>query len=156
LPHSDLDWVRRAIHGDALGRHEFVVRLERVPATLARRNARLGRPLDRGDLDDLFQEIASLVWAKLGEYSGLGSFDGWVFRFCDLGFRNSARRRKKRPAPLSSTQRTAGSRSAFLSTASHSSIIGPLKALAFGRFNKTDSTPSVLSTCRNSYSPILG
>jgi RNA polymerase sigma-70 factor (ECF subfamily) len=104
LPHPDLDWVRRSLVAEEGSQIELLTRLMAIPKTLAMRNARLGCPLDRGEIEDVAQEVVSLVWEKRAEYAGQCAFEGWVYRFCVLGFLGYWRRRRRFPARLSSTR----------------------------------------------------
>jgi len=103
LPHPDLDMVNGALRGDAGHQDEFVARLRRVPRVLAYRNGRLGGPLNRSELEELAQEVVGLVWAKLGDYAGLCSLDGWVYRFCVLALLGHIRKLRRRPTLLEET-----------------------------------------------------
>lgn len=98
--HPDLLLVRDALRGNDDSRVELVFRLRAVPKAIASGDARFGRRLGRSDLEDLAQEIVSLVWERLGEYAGDGPFDGWVRGFCALGLLGYRRKLRRVPARL--------------------------------------------------------
>ncbi len=99
-PHSDLSLVVGTLAGDRFSLTAIVARLQAIPRTLALCNARLGHPLHASEIEDLAQDVIGLVWSKLQDYAGLGSFDGWVYRFCVLRLKSYRRRRARFPVPL--------------------------------------------------------
>lgn len=98
--HPDLSLVKDALRGDADCQEEILLRLRAIPRTVASRDAKLGRRLGSFDVEDLSQEIVSLVWARLGDYAGDGPFDGWVYRYCALGLLGYRRRLRRLHARL--------------------------------------------------------
>lgn len=98
--HTDLEMVRRTVQGDPLVLKDLITRLQSVPRTLAYRNRKLGRPLNSGELEDLTQDVLGSIWVKLGDYSGRGSFDAWVYRFCVLALLSRLRKLRRLPTPF--------------------------------------------------------
>ncbi|MEZ6016136.1 MAG: RNA polymerase sigma factor [Planctomycetota bacterium] len=63
---------------------------------LARRNARLGGPLDPGDLEDLAQEVFLRVWRGRAGFRHEATLEAWVGRFCLLTLVDELRQRRVR------------------------------------------------------------
>jgi RNA polymerase sigma-70 factor (ECF subfamily) len=99
-PHDDLGLVRRALDGDVVAVESLVGRLGCVYRVLAQRNRRLGEPFAAEELEDLAQDVTIAVWSKLGEFRGLSSIEGWVFRFAHLELIYRLRARDRLPGPL--------------------------------------------------------
>lgn len=93
----DLAFVQKVMAGDRSAIDEFAQRMRCVPRLLTWQNRRFGRPLDDHDLADLAQDIAMIVWRKLGEYRGLGVLEAWIGKVCSLEFRNALRSSRRRP-----------------------------------------------------------
>jgi RNA polymerase sigma-70 factor (ECF subfamily) len=97
---QDLELVQRTRQGDSSAQEEFLERMRSVPKSLALENAKLGRPLGATELEDLVQEVLSLVWRKLADYSGRGAFDAWVYRIGYLELLSRLRKLRRFPALL--------------------------------------------------------
>ena len=93
---SDLALVRAASHGDPQALADFLRRMRCIPLSLAGQNARLGRPLNDQDLEDVAQEVLVLIWNRLGTYAGLSTLETWVYRFSAFTLMNAIRRRRTR------------------------------------------------------------
>lgn len=87
---QDLQMVR-TLHVDPVARDAFSRRLGIVPRILAARNARFGRPLRDQELEELSSDVVLIILRKLENYRGLGSFEGFCYRICDLELRNRVR-----------------------------------------------------------------
>jgi RNA polymerase sigma-70 factor (ECF subfamily) len=93
---SDLELVRALRQGRPEAIAGFVRRMGCVPLQLAAQNARLGRPLNEHDLEDLSQEVLVLIWGKLGAFQGLSTLETWVYRFTTYELMNAVRRKRTR------------------------------------------------------------
>lgn len=100
MPHADLKMVRGSLVGNVRCQDELILRLQTVPRVLAFRNAKLGGRLNRSELEELALEVVSLIWAKLADFEGKSSFDGWVYRFCVLTLLSYQRKRRRLPVLL--------------------------------------------------------
>ena len=78
-------------------RKELLERLRCVPRMLAAKNARMGRVLDDGDLEDLAQETLVSIWRKRDQYEGRSSIETWVYTFCYHHLMNRVRGLARRP-----------------------------------------------------------
>jgi RNA polymerase sigma-70 factor (ECF subfamily) len=90
--HEDIELTRQAQEGDPAARERFAVRLRCVPIFVRSRNATLGHPLNRDDLEDLVQDVVMAVWRKIGLYRGEAPLEGWIYRFCMLELKSYMRR----------------------------------------------------------------
>ncbi len=98
---GDLALVRRVLAGEATAVDDFVGRMRCVGQFVALRNVRGGRPLGSDALPDLVQDVITAVWQRLDDYQGDAELETWVYRFCDLTFRNALRRASpRRMVPL--------------------------------------------------------
>ena len=88
---GDLELVHRVLAGDARAGAEYSRRMLCVPRILAVQNRRLGRPLGVHDLEDLSQEVLTLIWTKLPEFEGAAALETWAYRFCYLQLMNAVR-----------------------------------------------------------------
>lgn len=93
---SDLELVRDLRRGEPEAIAGFVRRMRCVPLSLAAQNARLGRPLNEHDIEDVSQEVLVLIWNKLGTYAGLSTLETWVYRFTSFELMNAVRRKRTR------------------------------------------------------------
>jgi len=93
---SDLEFVRAMRRGQPEALASFTRRMRCVPLSLAAQNARLGRPLNEHDLEDLSQEVLVLIWNKLDSYEGLSTLETWVYRFTSFELMNALRRKRTR------------------------------------------------------------
>jgi RNA polymerase sigma-70 factor (ECF subfamily) len=97
----DLDLVQRVRRHEAEALQQFVQRMEVVPRFLAARNGQLGGGLRRDEVEDVTQDVLSIVWRKLPVFRGDAALESWVYRFCDLELRNAIRRSvRRRSQPL--------------------------------------------------------
>ena len=94
---EDLQMVEDAKRGAPGGAERLATRLGCIPRILAACNARMGRPLDRDDLDDLVQDTSLVILGKLDIYEGRSSIEGWVYRICSLEIMNAVRRKRRLP-----------------------------------------------------------
>lgn len=95
-PRADLDLARRALAGDGPAMGTLLERLRCVPRMLAQRNARLGRPFGREELEDVSQEVLIAVWRKLETFRGECPLEAWVHRFAQLELLYRLRRKDRR------------------------------------------------------------
>lgn len=96
----DLELTRLAREGDRAAVEKFLERLRVIPRVLAKRNARIGRPFQPGEIDDLAQEVFARVWKRLDEYRGEAALETWVYRFCCWTMLDALRQRRPH-TPLS-------------------------------------------------------
>ena len=89
--------VRDFLDNPAAGADLLLARLQLVPRVLAALNQRRGGRLDAHDLADLAQDVVLLVLRKLDTFFGAGSFDGWLYRVCELELLNRLRKRRRGP-----------------------------------------------------------
>lgn len=75
---------------------QFIDRMGCVPRFLSSRNARMGRPLSQTELQDVTQEVLTIVWRKLASFEGKSSLETWVYRICAFEFSNALRRHRRR------------------------------------------------------------
>jgi len=64
-----------------------------VPAILAVRNRRSGRPFPDDELADLAQDVVVIAWRRLPDFAGLSEIEGWAYGICTFEFKNALRRR---------------------------------------------------------------
>lgn len=81
---DDAHLLEAARRGEPEAVERFLQRMRCVPRILSAKNAELGRPLTRGELEDVTQETLLAVWKKLPNYDGRAKLETWVFRFCIL------------------------------------------------------------------------
>ncbi|MEO6711553.1 MAG: RNA polymerase sigma factor [Planctomycetota bacterium] len=93
---SDLELVRAMRQGKPEAIAGFVRRMRCVPLSLAAQNARLGRPLNEHDIEDVSQEVLVLIWNKLPSFAGLSTLETWVYRFTSFELMNAVRRKRTR------------------------------------------------------------
>ena len=93
---SDLELVQALRAGEPEALAGFVRRMSCVPLSLAAQNARLGRPLNEHDIEDVSQEVLVLIWNKLGSFAGLSTLETWVYRFTSFELMNAVRRKRTR------------------------------------------------------------
>jgi len=89
--------VRDFLDNSAAGAEALLARLQLVPRVLAVLNQRRGGRLDAHELADLSQDVVLLVLRKLDTFFGAGSFDGWLYRICELELLNWLRKRRRGP-----------------------------------------------------------
>jgi RNA polymerase sigma factor (sigma-70 family) len=78
--------------GDPRALTEFAARLDFVARVVCVLNRKRGAPLSDHELEDVVQDVVTVVWSKLGEYSGLAALETWVYPFCVHVFQNAARK----------------------------------------------------------------
>ena len=97
-PYSeDLGLAQGVLRGDEAAQRLFGDRLTCVDRILAARNARIGRQLDRHELEDLAQEVRATVWRKLADYRPIAALSSWIYGICEFQLRNAVRRKHRRP-----------------------------------------------------------
>ena len=80
---------------------EFINRMGCVPRFLSSRNTRMGRPLSQAELQDVTQDVLTIVWRKLPTFEGKSSLETWVYRICAFEFSNALRRHRRRETGVS-------------------------------------------------------
>lgn len=93
---ADLDLVRRALGKSDEAFAELALRLRCVPRALHALSARLGRPFDHAEIEDLTQDALLVLWRKLEHFSGEASLETWAYGVARLEFANAARRAQRR------------------------------------------------------------
>ena len=66
-----------------------------VPGLLRHKNKRLGRPLSADEIDDLTQDVLTVVWRKLEVFAGHSTLEMWVAQICTLELLAYLRRRRR-------------------------------------------------------------
>jgi RNA polymerase sigma-70 factor (ECF subfamily) len=94
----DLAWAAR--RGDPVAGEAFAQRMRCVGRFIACLSHRHGGALSEHDREDLTSEVTGTVWSRLADYAGLAPLESWVFRYCDFGFRNALRRKRREPAAV--------------------------------------------------------
>jgi len=102
LLRDDLELVRNARTGEPEAVRCFVARMRFVPRALAAKNVQFGRPLGPSELEDLSQDVIAIIWRKLDDYAGTGTFEAWTYRICFLQFLNFLRKRDRHPRSFAS------------------------------------------------------
>lgn len=92
----DLELVQALRRGQPAAIEGFVRRMRCVPLSLAAQNARLGKPLNAQDIEDVSQEVLVLIWSKLDTFAGLSTLETWVYRFTSFELMNALRRKRTR------------------------------------------------------------
>lgn len=101
VPHAaDLELVRRVLRGEPAAEGAFLARMTCARRFLAYKNASFGAPLGGHELEDTLQSVLLAVWRKLGEYSGAGTLEAWVYRFVYLELVSRVHALDRRPADL--------------------------------------------------------
>lgn len=93
---SDLELVRALRRGQPEAIAGFALRMRCVPLSLSAQNARMGRPLNDHDIEDVSQEVLVLIWGKLSTFAGLSTLETWVYRFTSFELMNAIRRKRTR------------------------------------------------------------
>ncbi|MFG0319730.1 MAG: RNA polymerase sigma factor [Planctomycetota bacterium JB042] len=83
---------------DAVDR--FLERLGCVRRMLAAQNAGYGRPLTDHELEDLEQDVLTVVWRKLDRFDGTCALETWVYRTAHFELLNGLRRKRRQPAAM--------------------------------------------------------
>ncbi len=94
--HLDLELIQGSLMGNKNSTDRLMERLECVSPILSAKNARMGRPFDRAELDDVIQECLIHVWRMRERFTGLGPLEAWCYRFTTLEFMNLLRKKKRR------------------------------------------------------------
>lgn len=92
---EDLDFAARALSGDLDALDELAVRLRAIPKFLESLPMSPHKRRRTEGFDDLAQDCALLVWNKLATFSGLSTFETWMFGICRFEFMNWSRRRRR-------------------------------------------------------------
>lgn len=94
---DDLVLARACLAGDELALARLVRRLACIPRILEALSARIGRPLDEQELEDLGQETLVLAWRKLETFTGEARLETWTYGLARLELMNAIRRKRRRP-----------------------------------------------------------
>ncbi|HVS17756.1 MAG TPA: sigma-70 family RNA polymerase sigma factor [Planctomycetota bacterium] len=87
----------RRVLDQKIGAHaEFEARLGAVERMLHCRNAQLGKPLSRGEVQDVIQDTVVVVLAKLDRFEGRASLETWMYRIGSLELLTTIRRKRRR------------------------------------------------------------
>ena len=93
---SDAKLMKRIVSRDS---EAFSLLFDRYQAQVAEQMRRMVR--DPGVADDLTQEVFLRVWNRAGQWSGQGSFRGWLFRIAkNLALNQLRSRNRRREQPL--------------------------------------------------------
>lgn len=94
---DDLVLARACLAGDEIALARLVRRLACIPRILDVLSARLGRPLDEQELEDLGQETLVLAWRKLETFTGESRLETWSYGLARFEIMNAIRRKRRRP-----------------------------------------------------------
>jgi RNA polymerase sigma-70 factor (ECF subfamily) len=94
---DDLVLTRGALAGDEVALACLVRRLACLPRILEALSARLGRPLDEQELEDLSQETLIVAWRKLASFTGEARLETWSYGLARLELMNAIRSKRRRP-----------------------------------------------------------
>lgn len=97
---EDLALVRRVLSGDELAFEALRQRLARLPAMLRHQNARIGRPLNETELEDVVRDTVFALWTKLATFEGRASLETWMYRFAALELLKAVQRKCRAPQSL--------------------------------------------------------
>lgn len=97
---ADLALVRRVLTGDELAFEALRQRLARLPAMLRHQDARLGRPLNETELEDVVRDTVAALWAKLATFEGRATLETWMYRFAALELLKAVQRKCRAPQSL--------------------------------------------------------
>lgn len=97
---KDYELVKRVLTDPGGVSDRFAQRMRCVPRILGALNARMGRPLDEHDLEDLAQDAVIIVLRKLEQFIPGYSLEGWVYRICKLELMNRVRSKRRLPRLL--------------------------------------------------------
>lgn len=97
---ADLALVRRVLTGDEVAFAALRQRLARLPAMLRHQDARLGRPLNETELEDVLRDTVAALWAKLATFEGRASLETWMYRFAALELLKAVQRKCRAPQIL--------------------------------------------------------
>lgn len=85
--------VRAVLAGEQRAVADLVQRLCFVPRVLRAMNRRSSAPLAEPELDDAGQEALLAIWRKLPSFDGSVRLETWFYRFAQIEFLRSRRRR---------------------------------------------------------------
>jgi RNA polymerase sigma-70 factor (ECF subfamily) len=94
-PQSDLSLLAAVRRGDPRALDGFLERMRCVPLIVTALNAKLGRPLDANELNDVSQDTLMTIWQRLGAFEGRSTLETWVYRFCSFMLLNAIRKRRR-------------------------------------------------------------
>ncbi|MEM7201684.1 MAG: RNA polymerase sigma factor [Planctomycetota bacterium] len=94
-PAQELAFVDAFLAGHRGTVQRFSERLSCVPRMLAARNAKLGRPLDAEELNDVVQDTFLTVLRRLPSYRPDAPLESWIYGICCLQLRSALRRRAR-------------------------------------------------------------
>ena len=81
---EDLRLVKAVLDDDREALRELAERLTCIPRMLEALNRRTGNRLGEHDIEDLSQDVATLVLEKLASYRPMAPLEGWIYRMCTL------------------------------------------------------------------------
>ena len=93
--HDDRTVLRLAAEGHADARQELAQRLLCVPRFLAALNSRLNFGFSAEELEDLTQDVLTIIWSKREEFTGECALSTWSHGICRLELMNAARRKRR-------------------------------------------------------------
>lgn len=103
-PLGDLHLVQIGLNGDRQAIETIAQRMRIVPRLLRTINRRRGHPLSDHELEDLAQDVVIQILERLDRFKGLGTLDGYSYRFCVYEFMNRVRRETRRRERASTSE----------------------------------------------------
>ncbi len=99
---EDLLLVQAALRGEQTAVDVLLARLGCIPRFVFRLDRSLGCGLAADGLEDVVQQVYTVLWQRLGEFHGQNALETWVFVFCRNCLRSAARRAlRQKGVPLS-------------------------------------------------------
>ncbi len=90
-PHPDMKLVSEVLERRPGAVMRFMQRMRCVERILVAKNKALGSPLSYAELEEVGQEVLTVVWRKLDRFEGRSSLETWVFRIAVLELMNRVR-----------------------------------------------------------------
>lgn len=90
-PHPTSELIRRALDGETAAREELGQALLVIPRMVRSLCRRRGYRLSEAQQEDISQDTMLLVWKKLQQFEGYGTFEWWLARFCQFQISNHVR-----------------------------------------------------------------
>lgn len=90
-PHPDMKLVSEVLQRKPDAVMRFMTRMDCVGRILVAKNKALGSPLSYAELEEVGQEVLTVVWRKLDQFEGRSSLETWIFRIAVLELMNRVR-----------------------------------------------------------------
>lgn len=90
-PHPDVKLVSASLQRKPDAVMQLMTRLDCVGRILVAKNRSLGSPLNHAELEEVGQEVLTIIWRKLDQFEGRSSLETWIFRIAVLELMNRVR-----------------------------------------------------------------